>query len=717
VSVSAERWAQIKSVLANAMELPTDERERFVEQACGDDMPLRSEVHSLLSAADGPTPFAHVLAADSTNKSVATSDSVSELLTLALGHQYEIIRELGRGGMGAVYLAREKALERLVAIKVLRPELAASPESRERFRREARIAANLSHPGILQLHTFGEITGVWYFVMSYVRGETLADVLRRRGRLPPNEAHQILIELADALACAHRYHVVHRDIKPANVLIDAESGRAVLADFGISKIGGMGDKLTASGAVLGTPHYMSPEQTVAGSDVDERSDIYSLGAVGYSMLCGREPFTGENVGQLMYARLVRDPDPIGIVNPAVPKTLADIVMKCLARDRLNRWESADALRTALVDAAAGADERLPEGIRDIPSFGPFALVWLAGWSAFALLTPGPIQRALLVLVALMVPFGLGLHVWLLAGRSVGFTQMIRVALRPPEWWTMYWPQSLRRNSDMWPRLPLAARFCRTALSAFFVFVPGAIVVGELFDPLPGSVSASALLGLEIVTIAITIAGLTGGYLWSKRQSLDMSDTLRLMIGPTGFSSGWNKPSMTRVLSRASGQVRAPDPGDPLDYRRAIGELLPRLPNQLESFRLEALDLAERMADMLQRQSGEVIAMERDAGPAETERLQSRLAALGEGSSDDTRERADLRKLLQTELEVVWRMRDRLEIASRHRAHRFELLRSLYSILCDACERGQDARQADDYPARARVVCDEMKRELDSSALS
>jgi hypothetical protein len=264
---------------------------------------------------------------------------------------------------------------------------------------------------------------------------------------------------------------------------------------------------------------------------------------------------------------------------------------------------------------------------------------------------------------------------------------------------------------------LAARFCRTALSAFFVFVPGAIVVGELFDPLPGSVSASALLGLEIVTIAITIAGLTGGYLWSKRQSLDMSDTLRLMIGPTGFSSGWNKPSMTRVLSRASGQVRAPDPGDPLDYRRAIGELLPRLPNQLESFRLEALDLAERMADMLQRQSGEVIAMERDAGPAETERLQSRLAALGEGSSDDTRERADLRKLLQTELEVVWRMRDRLEIASRHRAHRFELLRSLYSILCDACERGQDAGQADDYPARARVVCDEMKRELDSSALS
>jgi serine/threonine protein kinase len=717
MSVSAERWALIKSVLVEAMELPTEQRESFVERSCGDDVSLRSEVDSLLRAADGPTPFAPVITSPTYNSSV-TSDSVSQLLGLALGHQYEIIREIGRGGMGAVYLAREKALERLVAIKVLRPELAASPESRERFRREARIAANLSHPGILQLHTFGEIRGVWYFVMSYVRGETLADLLRRRGKLPASEAHQILIELADAVACAHRYHVVHRDIKPANVLIDAESGRAVLADFGISKIGGLGDKLTASGAVLGTPHYMSPEQTMAGSDVDERSDIYSLGAVGYSMLCGREPFTGENAGQVMLARLIRDPEPISTVNPAVPGPLADIVMKCLARDRQNRWESADILRRTLEEAAAGSDERLPEGIRDIPSFGPFALMWFIGWTAFAVLTPRfAIERALLVVIALMVPFGLGLHVWLLAGRSVRFTQMVRVALRPPEWWTMYWPQSLRRNSDMWPRLPFAARFCRIALSAFFLFVPGAMVIGQLLDAKPGDFLSSALVGLEVITIALTVAGLVGGYVWSKRQSLGMSDTLRLMIGPTGFSSGWNKPAMTKVLMPAHNHVRAPDPDDPLDYRRAIAELMPRLPNELGNFRLEALDLADRMADMLQRQSGEVIAMERDAGPAETERLQSRLAALGEGSSEDTAERADLRKLLQTELELVWRMRDRLEIASRRRAHRLELLRSLYSILCDACESEQGSNQSDSYPARARVICDEMKRDLESSAFN
>lgn len=718
MNVSAERWAQIKSILFEAMELPTAERETFIVQSCGDDASLQSEVQSLLLAGDGPTPFAHVLDPGETAPQGHAGDTISQLLALALGHQYEIIREIGRGGMGAVYLAREKALERLVAIKVLRPELAGSPESRERFRREARIAANLSHPGILQLHTFGEITGVWYFVMSYVRGETLADLLRRKGRLRSGEAHQILIELADALACAHRYHVVHRDIKPANVLIDAETGRVVLADFGISKIAGMGDKLTASGAVLGTPHYMSPEQVGGGSDIDERSDIYSLGAVGYSMLCGQEPFPGENAGQVMYARLIRDPVPIPALNPSVPAPLADAVMKCLERDRLNRWESADSLKNALVQAGSQADDRLPEGIRDIPSFGPYALVWFAGWIAFAMLTPlSGIKRGLLFLIALMVPFGLVLHVWLLAGKRVGLAPMIRVALRPPEWWTMYWPQSLRRHSDIWPRLPLAARFCRTALSAFFLFVPGAIVVGEVRHPLPGSRVAASLLALEVLTIAITVAALVGGYLWSRRQSLGISDTLRLMIGPTEYSSGWNTPSMTRVLSPAHGQVRAPDPSDPADYRRAIAELGPMLPAELENIRSDAIDLANRMADALRRQSGEVIAMQRDAGPEETQRLQSRLAGLGAESSDETGQRAELRRLLQNELELVWRMRDRLEITSRQRAHRFELLRSLYEILCESCVSGADSPTTDNQQSRARAVCDELRRELDDASFN
>ena len=720
MSVTPERWAQIKSVLLEAMELPPADRDPFIARSCGEDALLRSEVQSLMRESDGPTPFVHVLDTNAAAELVnaGQTDSISQLLAVALGHQYEIIRELGRGGMGAVYLAREKALERLVAIKVLKPELAASAESRERFRREARIAANLSHPGILQLHTFGEISGVWYFVMSYVRGETLAELLRRRRKLPALEAHQILIELADALTCAHRYHVVHRDIKPANVLIDADSGRAVLADFGISKISGMGDKLTMSGAVLGTPHYMSPEQTLGVADVDERSDIYSLGAVGYSMLCGQEPFTGENVSQLMYARLVRDPVPITELNPAVPATLADAVMKCLARDRLNRWETAEDLKKALVEAASGAEERLPEGIRDLPSFGPYALAWFAGWAMFALFTDRlPIERALLLLIALMIPAGLVLHVWLVGGKGIGINQMVRVALRPPEWWTMYWPRALRRPSDIWSRLPLAARLCRIALSAFFVVVPGAIVVRQLVSLEPGEPLATSLFFLQIGVLAMAVIAVLGAFLWSRNRALNTADTLRLMIGPTSFSAGWSTPNMTRVLAPPPGQVRAPDPSDPADYRRAIRELAPKLPQELHVVGRDALELADRMVDAIERQSGEVNSMQREAAPEESDRLQLRLAALGEASVTDTAQRAELRQLLKNELELLWRMRDRLELATAQRARRFELLRSLYAMLCESCSEGPSSSASGDFSLRAYALCDDLRRELDAEYLT
>jgi serine/threonine-protein kinase len=185
--------------------------------------------------------------------------------------------------MGAVYLARERALERFVAIKVLRPDLVDHPDALERFRREARIAAQLSHPGILPLHTFGEVAGLWYFVMAYVRGVSLAERLRVEGRLPSHEALRILTELADALECAHRNGVIHRDIKPANILLDEES---VERCSRISAWQGArcGDSLTITGTIVGTPNYMSPEQALGDADLDERSDLYSLGAVGYAML-------------------------------------------------------------------------------------------------------------------------------------------------------------------------------------------------------------------------------------------------------------------------------------------------------------------------------------------------------------------------------------------------------------------------------------------------
>jgi hypothetical protein len=636
-----------------------------------------------------------------------------DLLTVALGNQYEIIRELGRGGMGAVYLAREKALERLVAIKVLRPELATSPDSRERFRREARIVANLSHPGILQLHTFGEVNGVWYFVMSYVRGESLADLLRRRNKLPWAEVHRILLELADALACAHKYPVVHRDIKPANILLEAETGRAILTDFGISKLFGSDDTLTASGAVIGTPHYMSPEQTMAHANIDERSDIYSLGAVGYRMLCGREPFSGESTAQLMYARLVKDPQPIATLNPDVPDEFAATVMKCLARDPPKRWATATSLKQALTEIGDKAVDGLPEGVRDLPSFGPYALIWCAGWTAFALLTSQSFfDRALLLLVAALVPVGLMLHVWIMGARGIGPVKLLRVALRPPEWWSMYWPHSLRRPTDLWTRLPFPARLFRIALSAFFVLVPGTILVREFLDRRGSTPFDALLIALESATVVFAVTAVAGGLWWARKRRLDATETFRLLTGSTAQSTGWTSASLTRLLAPVGGRVRTPDSADAEDHARAIRELAQILPQELAHIRLTAIDLANDAVEALNRQSSDMDLMRHDASPAESDRLQLRLAALGPTRPDETGERAEMRGLLSNELELVWRMRDRLEVASGQRARRFDRLRNLYAILCEACDEVHNSMDEWDAQAKAVAACAELRRELE-----
>src|SRR5688500_10438666 len=209
----------------------------------------------------------------------APADPLRAPLERALGGQYDVVRQLGTGGMGAVYLARDRALDRLVAIKVLRPEAAATPESRERFKREARTAAGLTHPHVVPLHSFGEAGDTMFFVMGYVPGESLGRRLSRDVSIAPDEGARILAELADALDYAHRQGVVHRDIKPDNILLDDATGRAMLADFGIARAGtiGTGERaLTQDGVALGTPHYMSPEQAVGDAVIDGRSDLYSL---------------------------------------------------------------------------------------------------------------------------------------------------------------------------------------------------------------------------------------------------------------------------------------------------------------------------------------------------------------------------------------------------------------------------------------------------------
>src|SRR2546422_9063903 len=220
-------------------------------------------------------------------------------LSQALGSSYTLEGEIGRGGMGVVFNARDERLKRQVAVKVLPPDLAFREEIRLRFLREAETAARLSHPHIVPIHSVGEgPDGLVYFVMAYVDGESLGAKLKRRGRLPPDEARRIMLETADALGAAHALGIIHRDVKPDNILLEGSRGRVVVTDFGIAKplSSTTGSAtLTATGVAIGTPHYMSPEQAAGDREIDGRSDIYSLGVVAYQMLTGELPFHAPTV--------------------------------------------------------------------------------------------------------------------------------------------------------------------------------------------------------------------------------------------------------------------------------------------------------------------------------------------------------------------------------------------------------------------------------------
>jgi tRNA A-37 threonylcarbamoyl transferase component Bud32 len=266
-----------------------------------------------------------------------------------LSAHYELDTEIGRGGMGIVYRARDRRLKRHVAIKVLPPELAFRSEIRSRFLREAETAASLNHPNIVDIYTVDELEGLVFFVMAYISGDNLAKRLHERGVLDVEETRRILREVADALAYAHERGVVHRDIKPDNIILDAESGRSMVTDFGIARAvtEGGDSRLTATGMALGTPAYMSPEQAAGERQIDGRSDLYSLGVVAYQMLCGEPPFTAASTPAMLVKHISERPTPVEQRRQEVPQDLARAVMMLLEKDPSHRFPSASALVAAL----------------------------------------------------------------------------------------------------------------------------------------------------------------------------------------------------------------------------------------------------------------------------------------------------------------------------------------------------------------------------------
>ena len=286
-----------------------------------------------------------------------------ERLAAALADRYRIIREVGAGGMATVYLAEDLKHHREVALKVLRPELAATMGP-ERFFREIQVAARLQHPHILPLHDSGEAGGFLFFVMPFVPGESLRDRLGRIGELPVQDAVRILVQVADALSYSHSQGVVHRDIKPDNVML---SGRhALVTDFGVAKAVSESkgkDQVTTAGVALGTPTYMAPEQATADPMLDHRVDIYALGVVGYELLTGRTPFGGLSPQQTLVAHVTETPDPIRKYREACPPELEAVLMRCLAKRASDRWQSADELMAALEPFSASSGGMTPTQMR------------------------------------------------------------------------------------------------------------------------------------------------------------------------------------------------------------------------------------------------------------------------------------------------------------------------------------------------------------------
>jgi serine/threonine-protein kinase len=337
-----------------------------------------------------------------------SDDGTLETLRDALAGRYTLERALGAGAMGRVFLGRDVTLDRPVAVKVINPDLAASATVRDRFLLEARTVAKLRHPNIVAVHAAGEAAGHLYFVMEYVAGDSLRDLMDRVKRVDAERAVAILGDVADALAYAHTQGVVHRDVKPENVLLDGQTGRAMLTDFGIARALSAADdgRLTGTGLLVGSPRYMSPEQASGERALDGRSDIYSLGLVGYEMLVGESPYAGASAASMIAKHVTEPAPPVAKRAPGAPAALAGAIDRALAKDPAERWPEAGAMAQALrggdVGGPRGTRPRPTRSRRWVPVVGAMTAILGAAvaWGVFARPTADDGRPSFLVM-----PFG------------------------------------------------------------------------------------------------------------------------------------------------------------------------------------------------------------------------------------------------------------------------------------------------------------------------
>jgi serine/threonine protein kinase/tetratricopeptide (TPR) repeat protein len=342
--MTPERWAQISPLLDAALDQSPEERLRYVERVSGHDPVLRADLERLLYECSRSDSLIDRGAAE--RFALLFDESLAGLPDV-LADRFVVEREIGRGGMAAVFLAHDRKHSRSVAIKVLQREVAANVGA-NRFLHEIAIAARLQHPHIVPVHDSGEAEGFVYYVMPYVAGETLRARLEREPQLKLDEAQHIVREVADALDYAHRNGIVHRDVKPENILLS--NGHALVLDFGIARAvseSADGERITFPGIAVGTPAYMSPEQASGGHTIDGRADVYALGCVSYEMLAGHPPFLGTTHREIL-GRHSLDPVPsLRTSRPGIPVFVESAIEKSLAKSPVDRFESAGEFSSAM----------------------------------------------------------------------------------------------------------------------------------------------------------------------------------------------------------------------------------------------------------------------------------------------------------------------------------------------------------------------------------
>ena len=539
-------------------------------------------------------------------------DDVFLRLQTALAGEYSIEREIGRGGMGIVYLAREVRLAREVAIKVLPPDLAGSPEMRDQFLREAQMAARLSHPNIVPIHRVDEAGGFVYFVMAYISGETLAQRIRSRGPLPPHTAARILRDVAWALTYAHSAGIVHRDVKAENILIEQGSERALVTDFGIASAAHTTAR-TVDGAIAGSPHYASPEQ-ISGEPVDAASDIYSLGVVGYFALTGRLPFYAPHVSDVLTMHLSTRPLAVASIAPSVPAKLAQIVERCLAKRPEHRFPNATDLASEL--------DRSVEPPREIPA--PLR-VWLNRTNN---MNRAQVALALYASMGLGVPFAAATQS-ALVGFGVGLTTVAAVIILPITLRTKrvlaagygledfrmaireYW---MRRREEMTYELAGPNRRITSRATRWIVFGSAAAAVGfgvlawSPFVPHPilGVLAAAA----AVVSVAAAVLGVTDTI---RRTRIHKLGNAQIKF----FNSKWGErfvrfaglgvkktlpatsmPQLTEVaLGRATDALYSALPKPIRKQLKALPGVIQRLESDAKTLRAEIDRLDASIADL------------------------------------------------------------------------------------------------------------------------